>query len=222
MRRLAFGYSTRCNIQCAHCVATEDVPDKRTMALEEAQKIIIKLAHAGVRAISFTAGEPFLYFDEIVALVKLCARLGILTRVVTNSFWAKTATSADSHVSKLKKNGLNHLRLSYSRWHQENINPRNVLNAARSCQKNGLSYFISFITDFSKEDDSYEQYLRDHNLKFFPEAIIYAGRAGGIERRSILTDFQVNSCKMNPYLSPNLSMYACCDAGIYFSKTNFF
>ena len=27
---------------------------------------------------------------------------------------------------------------------------------------------------------------------------------------------------MNPYLAPGLDMYACCDAGSHFSKTNFF
>jgi hypothetical protein len=27
---------------------------------------------------------------------------------------------------------------------------------------------------------------------------------------------------MNPYLSPDLDMYACCDAGSHFSATNFF
>jgi hypothetical protein len=27
---------------------------------------------------------------------------------------------------------------------------------------------------------------------------------------------------MNPYLAPDLTMYACCDAGSHFSATNFF
>ena len=27
---------------------------------------------------------------------------------------------------------------------------------------------------------------------------------------------------MNPYLSPELDMFACCDAGSHFTKTNFF
>ena len=27
---------------------------------------------------------------------------------------------------------------------------------------------------------------------------------------------------MNPYLSPNLTMYACCDAGSHFNTTHFF
>ena len=222
MRKLAFGYSTRCNIRCAHCVATEELPANRKMDHDQAKEIIVEMAQAGVGGISFSAGEPFLYFNEIAELVKLCRKIGIYTRMVTNCYWAKTAGSSDRLVAELKENGLNQLRLSYSRWHQESVNRSNVLNAARSCQKIGLHYFISFVTDFSKEDDSREQFLRNHGLTFFPEPVIYAGRAESFKPRRILTDYQANCCSMNPYLTPDLDMYACCDAGTHFPETNFF
>jgi sulfatase maturation enzyme AslB (radical SAM superfamily) len=222
MRKLAFGYSTRCNIRCEHCVATEDLPDARKMDHDTAKEIIVEMARAGVGGISFSAGEPFLYFNEIAELIKLCRQIGIYTRIVTNSFWAKTAESSDRLVAELQENGLCQLRLSFSRWHQKNVNRHNVLHAARSCQKIGLHYFISFITDFSKEDDQHEQFLRNHCLTFFPEPVIYAGRAESFKRRAILTDYQANCCNMNPYLTPDLDMYACCDAGSHFPATNFF
>lgn len=222
MRKLAFGYSTRCNIRCRHCVATEDVPAGRKMDYHRAKEILVEMGRAGVGGISFSAGEPFLCFDEIASLVKLCSRIGMYTRIVTNSFWAGSAAASDRFVSALKENGLCQLRLSYSRWHQENINPNNVLNAARSCQKSGLDYFVSFVTDFSEQDDPYELFLRDHGLVFFPEPVIYAGRAASFKRRNIRTDYQANCCDMNPYLTPDLDMYACCDAGSHFSETRFF
>ncbi len=222
MRKLAFGYSTRCNIRCTHCVAGEEIPAGRKMDHLKAKEIIGEMARAGVGGISFSAGEPFLYINEITALVKLCRQLNIYTRIVTNSFWAKTEVASDAVVSELKKNGLCQLRLSFSRWHQEHVNQNNVLNAARSCQKIGLNYYISFVTDFSLEDDPKEQFLRDHGLLFFPEPVIYAGRAAGFKQRVILTDYQANCCDMNPYLTPDLDMFACCDAGNHFSKTQFF
>ncbi len=222
MRKLAFGYSTRCNIRCEHCVASGDIPDSRKMDHDRAKEIIVEIAQAGVGGISFSAGEPLLYFNEIAELVKLCRQLGIYTRIVTNSFWAETAEASLSLVTELKEKGLCQLRLSYSRWHQKNINRNNVLNAAQSCRKIGLDYFVSFVTDFSINDDPYEQFLRDHCLVFFPEPIIYAGRAESFKRRNILTDYQANCCDMNPYLTPDLDMYACCDAGSHFQETRFF
>ncbi len=163
-----------------------------------------------------------MYFEDIAGLVALCSQIGIYTRVVTNSYWAKTEPVSYRLVSKLKENGLCQLRLSYSRWHQKHVYRDNVLNAANSCQKLGLDYFISFVTDFSMTDDPYEAFLRDNGLIFFPEPVIYAGRAASFNRREISTDYQANCCDMNPYLTPDLDMYACCDAGSAFSKTRFF
>lgn len=222
MRKVAFGYSTGCNVRCEHCVATHDTPVSRTMDHARAKELIGALARAGVGGISFSAGEPFLHFKEIAELVKLSGQHGIYSRIVTNSFWAGTGEAADSLVAELLANGLSQLRLSYSRWHQKNIDRENVLNAARSCRKFGLNYFVSFVTDFSPEDDPYEQFLREHGLKFFPEPVIYAGRAEAFRRRVILTDYQANCCDMNPYLTPDLDLYACCDAGSHFPETNFF
>ncbi len=221
-RTIAFGYSNHCNIRCRHCVAADAIYENSTMDLSRAREIIAEMAEARVQGVSFTAGEPLIYLDDIAELINLCQGFGIYTRVVTNSFWGKTAESADRYVEKLKNVGLSQLRLSFSRWHQENVPLTSVLNVTKSCQKNGLNYFVSFVTDFSQNDDVYEQYLRRHNLKFFPEPIIFAGRAKDFARTPIHTDYQANCCPMNPYLAPNLDMYACCDAGSHFSNTNFF
>lgn len=222
MRKIAFGYSTRCNIRCAHCVAAGDVPDDKKMELEMAKEIIMEMAGAGVAGISFTAGEPFIYFDDLLELVGLCRNLNIYTRIVTNNYWAKTQAKAEHQLGMLKERGLSQLRMSYSRWHQQHVPRQNVLNAARGCMSTGIDYFISFVTDFSKEDDLYEEFLRDNQLKYFPEPVIYAGRADSFGRKKIFTDYQENCCTMNPYLGPDLNMYACCDAGSHFTTTNFF
>lgn len=222
MRKIAFGYSTQCNVKCEHCVAADKVRNSTKMDLDKACEIVTDLAAAKVGGISFTAGEPLLYLDDICTLLSLCRQYGMYSRVVTNSFWAKTPDIADTTVVRLKEHGLCQLRLSYSRWHQKNIRPRNVANAAMSCQKNELDYFISFVTDFTEEDDSFEQYLRENKLLFFPEPVIYSGRAQDFPRKPLQTDYQQNRCAMNPFLSPDYDMYACCDAGSHFNKTNFF
>jgi len=222
MRKIAFGYSTQCNVKCEHCVAADAILENVRMELAQAREVIAAMAAAQVQGISFTAGEPLLYLDDISELVALCLEYGIYTRVVSNGFWAKSPERADRTIMQLKEHGLSQLRMSYSRWHQKNIARRNILNAAESCQRNGLDYFISFVTDFSEADDGFEDYLRQHDLRFFPEPVIFSGRAAAFERLPIRTDYQANCCPMNPYLAPNLDMYACCDAGSHFTKTNFF
>ena len=222
MRKIAFGYSTRCNIKCEHCVAADGSGEHVKMDLTQAKDIISELASGQIQGISFTAGEPLIYVDDICELLKICREYGMYTRVVTNSFWAQTVERADSCIEQLKDSGLSQLRLSYSRWHQKNVARENIVNAAQSCMKNGMDYFVSFVTDFSEQDDLFEDYLRHHKLIFFPEPVIFSGRAESFERIPIRTDYQENCCPMNPYLAPNLDLYACCDAGSHFTNTNFF
>ncbi len=222
MRKIAFGYSTRCNVKCEHCIAADAIPVNSKLDLAQVKEIISEMASAHVTGISFTAGEPLIYLDDICEMLALCQEYGIYTRIVTNCFWAKTPALADSYTSQLKENGLSQIRMSYSRWHQKNIARGNIVNAAKSCQRNGLDYFISFVTDFSNQDDKFEDYLRKHHLKFFPEPVIFSGRAESFDRIPIRTDYQANCCPMNPYLAPNLDMFACCDAGSHFTNTNFF
>ncbi len=222
MRTIAFGYSTQCNLRCGHCVAKGEIPETSTMDLGRAKEIIHEMAEAGVKGISFTAGEPLIFFNEINELVRLCRDLGIYTRIVTNSFWATTRERADGVVRELKQNGLCQLRLSYSRWHQQGVAPQNVVHAAESGQRYGLDYFVSFVTDFSEQDDPHEAFLRTNNLRFFPEPLIYSGRAASFDHDDLRTDYQANCCAMNPFLTPELDMYACCDAGSHFTETNVF
>ncbi len=221
VRNIAFGYSTVCNIRCRHCVAAGETPAKNRMDLEQAVKYIYDMAACNVTGISFTAGEPLLFIDDICVLVKVCKDLGIYSRVVTNGFWADTEKNADNIVSLLVSSGLSQLRISCSRWHQEHVNIANIINAARSCIKNRLEYFVSFVTDFSKKDDSIEQQLQDAKIIYFPEPVIYMGRAEGFEHEDLKTDYFPNTCAMNPYLTPDLDVYACCDGAGAFSETDF-
>lgn len=222
MRNIAFGYSTLCDLRCGHCVAAGALPDHRKMELARAKEIIRDLSAAGVSGISFTAGEPMLHGEDLIELVTLGRELGIYTRVVTNCSWARSADQARLRLEPLQQSGLCQLRLSYSRWHQAQVPRANVLHAARACLQTGIDYFISFVTDFSIEDDGDEQYLRDHGLRFFPEPVLYAGRAEEFPRPALHTDYQDNRCAMNPYLAPDLNLYSCCDAGSHFRTTNFF
>ena len=221
-RKLAFGYSTRCNIRCEHCIAADNRGVTHQMELSRAVSLLEELAGCNVKGISFTAGEPLIFLKDILVLLQVCRQRDIYARVVTNGFWATTPERSDDTVAQLKQNGLSQLRISFSRWHEKFVNRENIVNAVASCKKFDLDYFISFITDFVEEDEDREQFLRDHGFRFFPEPVIYFGRAESFNHSGIRTDYQPNTCLMNPYLSPELDFYACCDAGSRFDNTDLF
>jgi len=101
IRQIAFGYSTRCNIKCDHCVAADDVSPNAKMPFDTAKAIIDEMAGCNVTGISFTAGEPLLFLNEINHLIRLCRKHGIYSRVVTNGHWAGTRQRSDNMVSEL-------------------------------------------------------------------------------------------------------------------------
>ncbi len=221
-RNIAFGYSTTCNVKCDHCVATDDLSSNAKMDFSMAKAMIEEMARCNVNGVSFTAGEPLLFLNDICDLIRLCKNYGIYTRIVTNAFWAKTQEHSDRVVSELLLNGLAQLRISFSRWHQKNIDQGNIINAVSSCKKMDLDYFVSFVTDFSKKDDRFESFLRNNHIKFFPEPLIYFGRAEEFNSPAVSTDYCPHLCQMNPYLTPEFDMFACCDAGSHFTRTGFF
>ncbi len=202
-------------------MAADASPGADKMDFIRAKEIIEEMACAQVTGISFTAGEPLIFMDDVRGLIRVSRQNRIYTRVVTNGFWANTSDHADKTVCALVESGLSQMRISVSRWHQENIDRVNIVHGAAACVKQGLEYFISFVTDFSETDDAMEQFLQKNKLRYFPEPVIYFGRAQGFERKQIFTDYYPNKCPMNAYISPNQDMYACCDAGNRFSKTGF-
>ena len=77
-----------CNALCPQCGMRQTEPFRRsTIPLDEVKRIIDAAATRGVRAISFTGGEPFLFFDELARLIEHATSAGIpYVRTGTNGF----------------------------------------------------------------------------------------------------------------------------------------
>lgn len=86
--QLIIQYTDRCNARCPQCGmrVTEQFRRSR-LDIDVAKKIIDSAAEKGVKAISFTGGEPMIFLDEIVELLKYAHDAGIkYTRTGTNGF----------------------------------------------------------------------------------------------------------------------------------------
>ena len=222
MKSLAIGYSSKCNNNCAHCIARPAFPSEVKMSFENAKDIILQAKSIGTKKIWFTLGEPFLYIDDIKKLVSLCNSLGIMTRIVTNAFWASNSQKSDEMVKEMGDCGLTQLRISASRFHQTEIDLQNVINAAQSCVKHNLDYYISFITDYSAEDEEIGVKLKKSGLNYSKESLICFGEALESKKYKLPDDYSHKCKALNPIVTPDLKVYVCCGIGGYFDKTNFF
>lgn len=71
-----------CNFSCGYCYARFEQA-KTFLPLPAARTILAQLAASGVRRITFAGGEPTLHPD-LEALLRECARLGLIASLVTN------------------------------------------------------------------------------------------------------------------------------------------
>ncbi|HUI45174.1 MAG TPA: radical SAM protein [Nitrospirota bacterium] len=88
IRQLVVQYTDACNARCPQCSMRVTEPFKRSkLDKATATKIIDAAARKGVKALSFTGGEPLLYLDEITDLLKYARSAGITyTRTGTNGY----------------------------------------------------------------------------------------------------------------------------------------
>jgi len=225
MRLMGIGYSTKCNLHCKHCFVdtAREYYDNCTMELDHALDLINEAHEADVKGIFFTVGEPLLFHDDIKILIARCNQHKILTRVVTNGYWASTPEEADTMVSELVEAGLNHIRISCDRFHQEEVPMANIVNAVDSCNKYRLLYNVSFVTDFTEQDKDIELELKSNSLKYNAESLIYYGAATKLDRPTAIYPASDNKCPiMIPVVWPNGKIFSCCGPGGYFRETEVF
>jgi len=81
-------YSDACNASCPQCGMRREAPFERsTLGVERAKEVIDRAARAGVSALSFTGGEPLLFLDDVVELLRHAGQAGIpYLRTGTNGF----------------------------------------------------------------------------------------------------------------------------------------
>ncbi len=86
--QLVLQYTDACNARCPQCSMRATEPFKRSkLDRDSAKRIIDAAAQKGVAALSFTGGEPLLYLEEIVDLLKYARDSGIrYTRTGTNGY----------------------------------------------------------------------------------------------------------------------------------------
>jgi MoaA/NifB/PqqE/SkfB family radical SAM enzyme len=86
--QLVIQFTDRCNALCPQCGMrrTESFPRSK-LSMDDAKRIIDAAAVRGVRALSFTGGEPLLYLDEIAELIDHATAAGIpYVRTGTNGY----------------------------------------------------------------------------------------------------------------------------------------
>jgi len=125
----------RCTIACRHCYINCSPEREEVLGLDLAERLLGQVKELGLpgSSIHFGGGEPCLYFDHLVEILKLGQRLDMspVSWVETNCSWCTSDQIARDRLGTLKENGVGKLWLSTDPYHQEFVPFENVARAYR-------------------------------------------------------------------------------------------
>ena len=140
---LVFSTTYQCPISCRYCGAECGPEHTERLSLKDMIEIVDEVYSFGkLELVVFTGGEPFLLGDDLLDSVKYCAKKGLLTRIVTNAFWARTPEVARDTMKSYKEAGLKEINLSCDDYHQEFIPLERIKYANDACIEVGLPCLI--------------------------------------------------------------------------------
>ncbi len=85
----------QCTFECDHCFVWGSPWQTGTMTIASIRSILNQAREAGsVEWIYFEGGEPFLYYQTMLAGVESAIEMGFKVGIVTNSFWATSEEDA--------------------------------------------------------------------------------------------------------------------------------
>lgn len=115
-----FSPTADCNLSCAHCAAPRS---KTRLPVKIAGSFLLQCKSAGVKRVSFTGGEPFLYPEFLYSVTKLAVREGMLFgRIMTNGVWHRSRKELETILKNLYAAGYDgDICLSVDAFHKQNI-----------------------------------------------------------------------------------------------------
>lgn len=95
--QLVIQYTDHCNARCPQCGMRRQAGYQRSLlGMDRAKDLIDAAASSGIKALSFTGGEPLLFLDDLVELLRYAGRTGIpYLRTGTNGFLFAGSDSPD-------------------------------------------------------------------------------------------------------------------------------
>ncbi|MFN3566569.1 MAG: radical SAM protein [Burkholderiaceae bacterium] len=139
----------RCTAACRQCCFESSPAVRGRLSLEVITRAIDQARELSpsLKVVVFSGGEATLLRDTLFAALRYCRQRGLVTRLVSNGSWGKSAASAHRFAARLAEAGLIELNLSTGPEHQEWVPLQSVENAARAALQHSLRTVVSIEAD---------------------------------------------------------------------------
>jgi organic radical activating enzyme len=152
LKMLALILTNKCTSNCDCCFSKCSINSTGKMNLEDGI-LYIKQAKriSSIKGVGITGGEPFLYYNDLLKLVKTATQCNMWSSCITNGFWGETESEAYKYLIHLKNQGLQALHISYDEFHSKYISANNIKNILTVCKKLNLYTEIRCIVTHSSK-----------------------------------------------------------------------
>lgn len=150
MKTIRWEITSKCNLSCKHCIVGR--LHREDIDLNKAKRIIDLLVKKGVREISFTTKEPFM-FDGFIELLEYCTINKLYFSIITNG------TLLDEKIiKKLYELNLKYICISLDGWIEEDNDAIRGIGTFKKIEKT-LSLIQSYNNYYLKYIPVYIQTL---------------------------------------------------------------
>jgi hypothetical protein len=109
----------RCTAECRHCCMNSSPSRTNTLTYEQMAQSLGQLFEGyRMSVVVFAGGEPTLLGDDLLKAIRFCKDHGVITRIVSNSYWATSPEAALEKCQELRAAGLDELNLSMDDYHE--------------------------------------------------------------------------------------------------------
>lgn len=144
-KSLTFLMTYKCTSECKHCLFRASPYQDNLISLKDVKRDLrnLKTNHP-VDSVYFFGGEPLLYFELLVNLIREVKKLEIpnceTIGIITNGFWGKNDSISKKYAKGLKEAGLNSLVISVDAFHQEFVPIDAVKGTIRAAREVGIEW----------------------------------------------------------------------------------
>jgi len=114
---ISFSGTYQCNLSCPHCCVPIEWTDR--LDIPTALRFLEQARAEGIRTLGMTGGEPFVYPEFVIAIVRRAVELGYkFDRVMTNGVWFADEAELADILTQLRDTGFSgKLGLSVDKFH---------------------------------------------------------------------------------------------------------
>ncbi|URZ18668.1 radical SAM protein [Clostridium felsineum] len=164
----------KCSAACQECCFECSPNLSQELSLHEIKSFINQATKINtVKFIVWSGGECFLLGKKLLDGISYAYEHNLVSRCVTNGFWASSLDEAKLILEPMAKSGLKELSLSTGDDHQQFVKIENILNATIVALNLGIIVAIAIETTknskFKKEDlvnhQLYKKYIKDKDIE---------------------------------------------------------